>query len=145
MVLLRFAPSPTGALHLGGLRTALYNYLYAKKHGGKWMMRIEDTDAVSSITRWFLNPGKLSWLLGDRRDTFPVLSRVSETRWLGRVWSMILVRVLPSYSVCETLNAPVVLQVLEKTVPMHHISRSALTGEGRWAYSQVPFCPSPNV
>lgn len=47
MVLLRFAPSPTGALHLGGLRTALYNYLYARKVGGKWLLRIEDTDTVS--------------------------------------------------------------------------------------------------
>lgn len=46
MVVLRFAPSPTGALHLGGLRTALYNYLYARKLGGKWILRIEDTDAV---------------------------------------------------------------------------------------------------
>ncbi|KAG6829377.1 hypothetical protein H0H87_011588 [Tephrocybe sp. NHM501043] len=46
MALLRFAPSPTGQLHLGGLRMALYNYLYAKKVGGKWMMRVEDTDAV---------------------------------------------------------------------------------------------------
>ena len=45
--LLRFAPSPTGALHLGGLRMAAYNYLYAKKTGGKWIMRVEDTDAVS--------------------------------------------------------------------------------------------------
>ncbi|KAH0838890.1 hypothetical protein J3R83DRAFT_7317 [Lanmaoa asiatica] len=44
-VLLRFAPSPTGALHLGGLRTALYNHLFAKKHGGQWILRIEDTDA----------------------------------------------------------------------------------------------------
>ncbi|KAL5534809.1 hypothetical protein ACEPAG_1273 [Sanghuangporus baumii] len=41
---LRFAPSPTGFLHLGGLRTALYNHLFAKKHGGKWILRIEDTD-----------------------------------------------------------------------------------------------------
>ena len=40
----RFAPSPTGPLHIGGLRTALYNYLYAKKHGGDFIMRIEDTD-----------------------------------------------------------------------------------------------------
>ena len=46
MVLLRFAPSPTGALHLGGLRTALFNHLYARKLGGKWILRIEDTDAV---------------------------------------------------------------------------------------------------
>jgi len=40
----RFAPSPTGALHIGGVRTALYNYLLAKKHGGKFILRIEDTD-----------------------------------------------------------------------------------------------------
>ena len=40
----RFAPSPTGYMHLGGLRTALYNYLYAKKMGGKFILRIEDTD-----------------------------------------------------------------------------------------------------
>ncbi|KIJ45213.1 hypothetical protein M422DRAFT_30062 [Sphaerobolus stellatus SS14] len=44
MVLLRFAPSPTGALHLGGLRTALLNHLVARKLGGKWLLRIEDTD-----------------------------------------------------------------------------------------------------
>lgn len=42
----RFAPSPTGALHLGGLRTALYNYLLARKNGGKFLLRIEDTDQV---------------------------------------------------------------------------------------------------
>ncbi len=40
----RFAPSPTGFMHLGGLRTALYNYLYAKKMGGRFILRIEDTD-----------------------------------------------------------------------------------------------------
>jgi glutamyl-tRNA synthetase len=40
----RFAPSPTGPLHIGGVRTALYNYLFAKKHGGKMILRIEDTD-----------------------------------------------------------------------------------------------------
>lgn len=45
-VLLRFAPSPTGALHLGGLRTALFNHVFARKHGGRWILRIEDTDAV---------------------------------------------------------------------------------------------------
>ncbi len=43
-VRVRFAPSPTGALHIGGVRTALYNYLFAKKMGGKFLLRIEDTD-----------------------------------------------------------------------------------------------------
>lgn len=43
-VRVRFAPSPTGGLHLGGVRTVLYNYLFAKKHGGDFILRIEDTD-----------------------------------------------------------------------------------------------------
>lgn len=43
-VRVRFAPSPTGPLHIGGVRTALYNYLFAKKHDGKFILRIEDTD-----------------------------------------------------------------------------------------------------
>ena len=47
--LLRFAPSPTGQLHLGGLRTALFNHLFAKKYGGKWILRIEDTDQKRQV------------------------------------------------------------------------------------------------
>lgn len=45
----RFAPSPTGPLHIGGVRTALYNYLFAKKHGGKMILRIEDTDQTRFV------------------------------------------------------------------------------------------------
>ena len=45
---LRFAPSPTGYLHVGGARTALFNWLYARKHGGTFLLRIEDTDAARS-------------------------------------------------------------------------------------------------
>jgi len=47
-VVTRFAPSPTGFLHIGGARTALFNYLYAKRHGGKFLLRIEDTDRARS-------------------------------------------------------------------------------------------------
>ena len=44
-VVVRFAPSPTGPLHIGGVRTCLYNYLFARQHGGKLLVRIEDTDS----------------------------------------------------------------------------------------------------
>ncbi|HEY9545233.1 MAG TPA: glutamate--tRNA ligase [Solimonas sp.] len=47
-VVTRFAPSPTGFLHIGGARTALFSYLYAKRHGGKFLLRIEDTDRERS-------------------------------------------------------------------------------------------------
>ena len=45
----RFAPSPTGYLHLGGLRTALYTYLFARQNGGKFILRIEDTDQEREV------------------------------------------------------------------------------------------------
>ncbi|MFT7344101.1 MAG: glutamyl-tRNA synthetase [Lentimonas sp.] len=48
-VRVRFAPSPTGPLHIGGVRTALYNYLFAKKHGGTFVIRIEDTDQTRFV------------------------------------------------------------------------------------------------
>ncbi len=48
-VRVRFAPSPTGGLHIGGVRTALFNYLFAKKHGGDFILRIEDTDQTRYV------------------------------------------------------------------------------------------------
>ncbi|HYE50696.1 MAG TPA: glutamate--tRNA ligase family protein, partial [Azospirillaceae bacterium] len=47
-VVTRFAPSPTGFLHIGGARTALFNWLYARRHGGTFLLRIEDTDRARS-------------------------------------------------------------------------------------------------
>lgn len=49
-VRVRFAPSPTGTLHIGGARTALFNWLYARHHGGEFVIRVEDTDTVRSTT-----------------------------------------------------------------------------------------------
>lgn len=63
-VRVRFAPSPTGALHIGGVRTALYNYLFAKKNNGKFILRIEDTDQSRFV------PGAEAYI----NDTF---------QWLG--------------------------------------------------------------
>ena len=49
MVRTRFAPSPTGYLHIGGVRTALFNWLYARKHGGEFILRIDDTDQSRNV------------------------------------------------------------------------------------------------
>src|ERR1700755_507901 len=62
-VRVRFAPSPTGYLHVGGARTALYNYLFAKRHGGKFILRIEDTDEARSTEEFIkMQMDDLKWL-----------------------------------------------------------------------------------
>jgi len=62
-VRVRFAPSPTGPLHIGGVRTALFNYLFAKKHGGTFILRIEDTDSTRFVSNAeeYINES-LAWL-----------------------------------------------------------------------------------
>ncbi|GAF02054.1 glutamate--tRNA ligase [Saccharicrinis fermentans] len=62
-VRVRFAPSPTGPLHIGGVRTALFNYLFAKKHGGDFILRIEDTDQTRFVegAEAYIN-ASLDWL-----------------------------------------------------------------------------------
>lgn len=66
-VRVRFAPSPTGYLHIGGARTALFNWLYARRHGGQFILRIEDTDQKRSV------PGAIAAIM-------------SGLRWLGLDW-----------------------------------------------------------
>jgi glutamyl-tRNA synthetase len=66
-VVTRFAPSPTGFLHIGGARTALFNWLYARKRGGKMLLRIEDTDR--------------------QRSTEPAIAAILDgLKWLGLDW-----------------------------------------------------------
>ena len=66
-VVTRFAPSPTGFLHIGGARTALFNWLFARRHGGKFLLRIEDTDKA--------------------RSTQPAIEAILDgMRWLGLHW-----------------------------------------------------------
>ena len=62
-VRVRFAPSPTGPLHIGGVRTALFNYLFARRHGGKMILRIEDTDSRRFVpgAEEYINES-LAWL-----------------------------------------------------------------------------------
>src|SRR6478735_3838548 len=63
----RFAPSPTGYLHIGGVRTALFNWLFARQHGGQFILRIDDTDAERNV----------------EAALAPILARF---RWLGLDW-----------------------------------------------------------
>ena len=66
-VVTRFAPSPTGFLHIGGARTALFNLLFARHHGGRFLLRIEDTDAA--------------------RSTQPAIDAIMDgMRWMGLDW-----------------------------------------------------------
>ena len=62
-VRVRFAPSPTGFLHIGGVRASLYNWLYARHNGGKFLLRIEDTDLERSEQRFTSDIlASLKWL-----------------------------------------------------------------------------------
>ena len=70
MVRVRFAPSPTGPLHIGGVRTALYNYLFARQNGGQMILRIEDTDQgrfVPGAEQYIIEA--LDWL-SDRKPMY---------------------------------------------------------------------------
>ncbi|MBY0451486.1 MAG: glutamate--tRNA ligase, partial [Bdellovibrionaceae bacterium] len=66
-VRVRFAPSPTGYLHVGGARSALFNYLFAKKNNGKFILRIEDTDQ-------------------ERSTEASLKMMIQDLKWLGLNW-----------------------------------------------------------
>ena len=71
-VITRFAPSPTGTLHIGGVRTALFNYVYAKKHEGEFLVRIEDTDKERSTKEFEKNILDSLDLIGLSPDQPPI-------------------------------------------------------------------------
>ena len=80
MITTRFAPSPTGTLHIGGVRTALFNYIYAKQNKGKFLVRIEDTDQIRSKTEFEENIINGLHDMGLKPDADPV--RQSERKHL---------------------------------------------------------------
>jgi glutamyl-tRNA synthetase len=84
MIRTRFAPSPTGYLHVGGLRTALYSYLFAKKHGGQFLLRIEDTDRERLVADGTANILKSLYWAGIVPDEGVVLDKNGEVGQVGK-------------------------------------------------------------
>ena len=123
-VVTRFAPSPTGFLHIGGARTALFNWLYAKKRGGKILLRIEDTDR--------------------ERSTEPAIAAILEgLKWLGIAWDGETVyqfqRAARHREVAEQLlaagNAYLCYATAEELTQMRELARAegrAVRYDGRW-------------
>jgi len=119
-VRVRFAPSPTGGLHLGGVRTVLFNYLFAKKHGGDFVLRIEDTDQnryVEGAEQYILDC--LNWC-GLIPDESPVVGgqyapyRQSERKALYRQYAEKLVMEGHAYYAFDT---PEELDAKRKEIP----------------------------
>jgi glutamyl-tRNA synthetase len=79
----RFSPAPTGSLHVGGVRTALFNWLFARHHGGTFCLRIEDTDRARSREEWVVGiQDTLRWL-GLEWDVGPVLQSARTQEYLA--------------------------------------------------------------
>ncbi|MDL1913853.1 MAG: glutamate--tRNA ligase [Bergeyella sp.] len=113
----RFAPSPTGALHIGGIRTALYDYLFAKKNGGDFVLRIEDTDTsryVEGAEDYILNA--LEWC-GIIPDESPIKGgpygpyRQSERR---QIYDKYTQQILDSGNAYVAFDTPEELETLRK-------------------------------
>nr|MBA2629090.1 glutamate--tRNA ligase [Rickettsiaceae bacterium] len=103
-VITRFAPSPTGKLHIGNVRTALINWLYAKKHNGEFILRMDDTDLLRSRTEYQIAIEEdLKWLGLEWDIAFNQLSRVDkyETTKLELITKH---RLYPCYETPEELD-----------------------------------------
>ncbi len=102
----RFAPSPTGSLHVGSARTALFNYLFARHHGGEFLLRIEDTDVARSRGEWITSiQSDLRWLNIDW-DGEPVLQSTRFDRYQRAVAHLLETgRAYPTYETPEELEA----------------------------------------
>ena len=107
-VRVRFAPSPTGPLHMGGVRTALFNYLFAKKHGGSFVLRIEDTDQnryVANAEQYIiesLNWSGIPFDEGPGKDKGFGPYRQSERKDLYREYAELLIKEGKAYYAFDT-------------------------------------------
>ncbi|HMO39765.1 MAG TPA: glutamate--tRNA ligase [Saprospiraceae bacterium] len=139
----RFAPSPTGALHIGGIRTALYNYLLAKKHGGTFILRIEDTDQsryVPGAEEYIIEALRWCGLLPDEGPEFggdygPY--RQSERKHLYAQYAEQLVANGHAYYAFDTAEALDAHRVQDKTFKYGAATRLRLTNSLTLPASEV--------
>jgi glutamyl-tRNA synthetase len=149
-VRVRFAPSPTGFLHVGGARTALYNYLFARANGGTFVLRIEDTDAARSTAesldailvgmRWL----GLSWDEGpEAGGTFgPYFQAERKSRYHEHAQALVAAgRAYPCYCTAAELEERRAAQIARGEAPRYDVrcrtldaaGRAAMAAEGRTA------------
>ncbi|HUD52371.1 glutamate--tRNA ligase, partial [Parvibaculum sp.] len=126
-VIARFAPSPTGRLHVGNIRAALFSWLYAKKAGGKYLLRLDDTDTERSTEEFAKGiEADLAWL-GLAHDLFAKQSeRIAEyeaaagkLKQAGRLY--------PCYETAEELERKRKLQLAQKKPPVYDRAALKLT------------------
>ena len=120
-VVTRFAPSPTGMLHIGGVRTALFSWLYARHHGGKFILRVEDTDrerSTEEAVRVILDG--MRWLRARRRRG-PVFPDAALSIAIGRCIAQMLERgeAYRCYCTKEELEAMREQQLARKEKPRY--------------------------
>jgi glutamyl-tRNA synthetase len=148
-VAVRFAPSPTGRLHVGNARAALLNWLYARKHGGTFLLRLDDTDTGRSTAEYAAGiEADLRWLGLDwdrfarQSDRFALYSAATETlRAAGRLY--------PCYETAEELELRRKVQLSQRKPPVYDraalkltdAERAKLEAEGRkphWRFRLAP-------
>ncbi len=130
MIRVRFAPSPTGFLHIGGARTALFNWMYARAQGGQFILRIEDTDQVRSKQEYLEEIlDSMKWL-GLNWDEF---YKQSDRFELYRKYAQQLVDEGKAYKDGEA----VILKVPQKTIKMYDLIRDEISVDSSEIKDQV--------
>jgi glutamyl-tRNA synthetase len=130
MVRVRFAPSPTGFLHIGGARTALFNWMYAKAQGGQFILRIEDTDKIRSKPEYLKEILESMKWLGLTWDEF---YKQSDRFELYRQHADKLLSEGKAYKDGEAI----VLKVLEKSIKIYDLIRGEIVVDSKEIKDQV--------
>jgi len=126
----RFAPSPTGPLHIGGLRTALFNYLFARKHGGSFILRIEDTDQNRYV------PGAEEYIIESLKltDAADVIQHVGFAVMNGFLSPILTIGLLPLFESIFGITTDVtLLELSDLNRPL--LKRLAIEAPGTYHHS----------